>query len=223
MSDRQRIYRLLEGHPHNLSISGHTHTQEHHFITSSDGWIGDKPHHHFICGTASGSWWSGAPDEVGIPHATMWDGTPNGYSIITFRGNEYSIRFKAARRPADYQMNIFAPEMVKSSEADKTEVLVNVFSGSECSKVYMRLGEEGEWVEMKRAEENDPYYLFLKEIEKSINPPPGYKKLPDVRKSTHIWKCFLPANPTPGTYLIYVRTTDMFNQTFTSRRLIHIE
>ena len=42
----------------------------------------------------------GAPDERGIPHTTMRDGAPNGYSIFTFDGHKYDIEFRAAAPPA---------------------------------------------------------------------------------------------------------------------------
>ena len=68
------------------------------FLGKDKGWNGDKPHHHLINATVCGSWWVGQIDEVGIPHATMNDGAPNGYSVITFDGNQYSVEFKAARK-----------------------------------------------------------------------------------------------------------------------------
>ena len=38
-------------------------------------------------------------DERGIPHTTMRDGAPNGYSIITFDGAKATFDFKASRFP----------------------------------------------------------------------------------------------------------------------------
>ena len=113
VEDRQELYRLIENRPHCLSVSGHTHHHEHLFITRQDGWRGPEPHHHVINVTVSGSWWSGAPDERGIPHTMMADGAPNGYSIISFDGAKYSLDFKAAGQPADYQMRIMMPELIK--------------------------------------------------------------------------------------------------------------
>jgi hypothetical protein len=222
VEERQELYRLIEERPFALSISGHTHYQEHRFITREDGWRGPEPHHHVINVTVSGSWWSGAPDETGIPHTTMRDGAPNGYSIITFDGSKYSLEFKAARRPKEYQMNIFAPEVVTSAASATVEVLVNVFAGSEKSSVQMRFGEDGAWVPMTKVDREDPYFVALKELESGPNPPPG-RKLPNVIKSPHLWQANLPANAAPGTQLIYVRTTDMFGQTYEDCRAIRVE
>ena len=102
----------------------------------------EKDHHHLINATVCGSWWCGANDEVGIPHATMNDGAPNGYSIITFDGNKYSVHFKPARRPDNYQMNIYLPNEIEQNALDTTKVLVNVFAGSERSKVEMQVDKQ---------------------------------------------------------------------------------
>ncbi len=87
------------------------------------GWHGTTPHHHLINATVCGSWWCGLNDERGIPHATMNDGAPNGYSVITFEGNKYNVRFKAAGRPVDYQMNIYLPDDIDQNASDTTNVL----------------------------------------------------------------------------------------------------
>lgn len=221
VEDRQELYRLIEQRPFALSLSAHTHNQQHRFLTKEDGWNGPQPHHHVVHVTVCGSWWSGAPDENGIPHATMNDGAPNGHSILTFDGQKYALEFKAARRPADHQMNIYAPEEVAASEADKTEVLVNVFAGSERSKVEMRLGESGAWVPMTRTAREDPYFAALKQAEAGPNPPPG-RRLPNALLSPHLWQANLPADPPKGTHLIHVRTTDMFGKIYTDKRILRV-
>ncbi|MEZ6066937.1 MAG: calcineurin-like phosphoesterase family protein [Planctomycetaceae bacterium] len=106
--DRLELYRMIEQRPFCISISGHTHYHEHVWIKRDDGWEGPEPHHHIINVTVCGSWWSGAPDERGIPHTTMKDGAPNGYSIISFDGVEYRLDYRAAGRSPDYQMEIDA-------------------------------------------------------------------------------------------------------------------
>ena len=175
----------------------------------------------------------------------MRDGAPNGYGIFTFSGNQYSIRFKAARRPAGYQMNIWAPWEVLSTETGKTDVLVNVFGGTKRSKVEIRLGEVGEWQPMTYMPQKDPYFQALKERDEAYHlerkmhtalretiksllkedaelPQRGKRLLYGVPKSTHIWQAKLPANFRKGTHIIFVRTTDMFGQTFTGRRIIRV-
>lgn len=221
VGNRGKLFRLIEQRPYTMSISGHTHYQEHRFITKENGWQGPEPHHHVVNVTVCGSWWSGAPDERGIPHTLMRDGAPNGYSIATFDGHRYSFEFKAASRSRDYQMNIYAPESVTSAEAGNTEILANIFAGSSRSTVEMRLGPDGKWIQMEKVRVEDPAYLALKELEKSATPPPG-RKLPDARKSDHIWRARLPRYPRPGVYRLEVRTTDMYGQQYTGYRTLGV-
>jgi hypothetical protein len=217
--ERERLFALLDDRPFTLSLSGHTHYQRHEFAGEEMGWHGPKPHHHVINVTVSGSWWGGAPDEAGIPHTTMRDGAPNGYSIITFDGKDYAMDFKAARRPAGHQMSIYAPEDIPAAEAAGTEIIVNVFAGSERSDVKMKFGDDGEWISMTRFDGLDPYYLLLKESENS-EPPPRDRKLPDPEETNHLWKAKLPAVQEPGAFTLTVVTTDMFGKTHQGERVV---
>jgi hypothetical protein len=214
---------LISERPHTFSISGHTHEQAHLFLEKRHGWEGPEAHHHLINATVSGSWWCGTFDEVGIPHATMNDGAPNGYSIITFDGNRYSIRFKAARRPDDYQMNIYLPDDIAQGAAAETEVLVNVFAGSARSTVEMRFGSEGAWIPLEQTRGIDPECLRMHLQNEFLNEEVFGWKMDYPSKTNHLWKGPLPANPSVGTHLISVRTTDMFGQTYTAHRVVRIQ
>lgn len=218
--DRQELYRLIEKRPLCVSISGHTHYHQHVFIDRRDGWQGPKPHHHIINVTVSGSWWSGAPDERGIPHTMMRDGAPNGYSILTFNGDQYTLDFKAAGRSAKYQMNIHAPETVALTAVAKTAVHVNVFNGSERSKVEMQVGGS-DWIAMTRTLEVDPFFARLKQTEDKV-PGKSWRNLPNTVKSSHLWKAQLPARLKPGVHLLRVRTKDMHGRSFWGSRILQV-
>lgn len=118
MENRTELFRLVEKRPVSLSISGRAHWQAHQFIDPGDGWQGEKPHRHVVNVTVCGTWWRGEKDERGIPHATMRDGAPNGYSIMTFDGTSHILDFKAAREPADCQFRIHAPNEIADDEAE---------------------------------------------------------------------------------------------------------
>ena len=244
MRDVDKLMNLLGDRPNTLSLSAHTHFQRDDFVGPDHGWHGDAPHHHHNHATTSGSWWRGALDEVGIPHTTMRDGAPNGYGIFTFSGNQYSIRFKAARRPADYQMNVWTPWEVASTETHNTDIIVNVFGGTKRSTVEFRLGEVGEWEPMTYMPQEDPYYKALKardntnhlerklhtalretmktQLKEDSELPQRGNAISGVVKSSHIWQAKLPVSIPQGTHVIYVRTTDMFGQIFTGRRIIRV-
>ena len=219
--DRHELYRLIEKRPFCISISGHTHYHEHRFIKKEDGWMGPKPHHHIINVTVCGSWWRGAPDERGIPHATMADGAPNGYSIISFDGTRYKLDFKAAARPGDYQMQIHAPDEVTVDKLAQTAFYVNVFNGSERSKVQFRIGNVGDWRAMQRVVKVDPGYQAAFDADVAIKEK-KWIELPKPRPSSHLWEATLPAGLSGGTHLLHVQTTDMDGRTYHARRTIRI-
>ena len=218
--DLPAFFRLIEDRPNCLSISAHTHFQRHVFLGREVGFNGAKPHHHFNSVTTCGSWWTGMPDEQGIPHTTMRDGAPNGYSFLNIKGNTYSIDFKAARREAGYQMNIYAPDEVARGEAAKTEILVNVFASSPKSKVEMQVGN-GPWSAMQLTTRPDPAYVAAKTAQEAI-PKNGARKLPEIIDSPHLWAANLPANLPTGAHMIQVRTTDMWGKTHQDRRILRV-
>lgn len=214
VGNRGELYRLIEKRRYALSISGHTHWHEHRFITAADGWQGPEPHHHIVTVTACGSWWTGAPGPDGIPHATMRDGAPNGYAILTFDGRKASLRFKAAGKPAAKQLNVMLPERVSASSAEPRWLYVNVFDGSERSTVEYRIGGRGGWTALWQVREPDPSYVARQAAE-NANPPaiPPFRKMSDPINSPHLWKGPLPAL-SPGEHRVEVRTRDLEGRVF---------
>ena len=227
---KEEIFRLIENRPHTLSISAHLHEQVHLFIDEKFGWKGAQPHHHFINATVSGSWWCGLIDEMGIPHATMNDGGPNGYSIITFDSTTYRIVFKAARRPADYQMNIYLPDDIAYTELDTTNIVVNNFAGSERSTVEMRFDSENEWKKLTPIIMIDPEVLRMHNLSPYLDEKVKGQGLEEIfgwkmdypSKSRHMWQGSLPGNLPAGTRMVSVRTTDMFGQTYQAHKIFRI-
>lgn len=244
--DREQIFEMLEPFPRTFSLSAHWHRHREYFLGAEYGWRQDAPHHHIVHATTSGSWWRGVPDELGIPHATMSDGTPNGYSIIRFDGADYRLRYKAARRPAEYQMNIHAPDAVASAEAAGTAVTVNIFVGNERTEAAMRFGDAKEWTPLERTSGFDPFFEALSERQRALytriaeesgiedidddvlgRVESRYRELlgrglPDPRETPRLWTGTLPANPAPGSHVIHVRATDMYGQVHRGRRIIRI-
>lgn len=226
---RQRLYRLIEPRPFCMSIAGHEHFHEHRFLRAKDGWRGAKPHHHVVNVTVSGNWWGGMKDERGIPHTTMADGAPNGYSIMTFQGREYQLEYRAAGRPANYQMNIDAPDEISSGKP--LPVWVNVFNGSEESTVEVSVGEQGEWLPLVRCAACDPDYIRMAsredQVKSSLTTSAAQRRLefdPDNRLilSTHLWRTELPPGMPPGVHCLRVRTTDMHGLVHWGYRLVRV-
>ncbi len=220
--DRQGLYRLIEKRPFCISVSGHTHHHEHVWITDKDGWEGPKPHHHIINVTVCGSWWSGAPDERGIPHTTMADGAPNGYSLLSFNGTDYTLDFRAAGRSADYQMEIDAPEVVRVADLPNQTISANVFNGSEKTVVELRVAE-GEWRRMTKVTANDPKLERVHAREaKVLAKSPAWRELTSPKPSTHLWQISLPSGLPAGTHALAVRATDEHGRLTNGNRIMRV-
>lgn len=210
---RERLFRLLKDRPYTFSMSGHTHTQRHHFFRSGEGWAGEEPHHHYVVGTVSGDWWSGEPQANGIPDATMRDGTPNGYNIIRFRGNKYTYDYKVAGKPEAFKMRVYGPRLVPQNTLFRGELYVNFFQGSELDVVEFRVNDGG-WRRMNYVVDIDPHVSAMRyKWDHAENLPQGVRPSNPVL-SMHIWKARVPSNLSAGQHTIYVRVKDVFGREF---------
>ena len=229
--DQEAIFELLKDFPNTLSISAHTHIHDNIFFhKDSSVWPQDKPHHHYNTGTTCGSWWTGFRGETDIPHTMMRDGTPNGYSIITFNGNKYVTDWIVAGSREDHKMNIHIPRGIVANSADTVLLTVNFFNGSVESEVQYRIDGLTEWTTMNQVFVFDPFFMKLVQRWKNIinlgfqeqweNDPeasktkfPGYK-IPRPEKCTHIWQDNIGSDFPAGRYLIEVKATDRYGRTF---------
>ena len=220
--DRERLFELLQEFPHTLSLSAHTHIQKQDFFDEKDGWLQEKPHHQYNVGTTSGDWYSGKLDEEGLPLSTMRDGTPKGYAFIHFNGNEYSVDYKVAGKPADYQMEIFAPKIVAKGRRTKAGIFANFFMGTEGDEVMYRI-DNGEWKEMEYIEEPDPSYVELVyEWDTTENLLPGRRSSNPIN-SEHLWRENIPTNLETGEHKIEIKATDMFEKIHTATSSYRLE
>ncbi len=217
IKDKSDFFKLIEKRPYCVSISGHTHDHRHLFLGKEDGFNGEKKHHHIVNVTVSGSWWSGARNDNQIPHATMTDGAPNGYSIMTFDSNGYRLDFKAAGLPASEQMRVHVAATVDTNETQNTDVWVNVFNGSEESTVKMSLDNDDEWIEFRKTLEPDPHFVDLWKRDEGVEP-----KLSKPKDCFHLWTQKLPAGILPGVHLIRIQTTDRHGRTYHAHRSIRV-
>jgi hypothetical protein len=219
VEERKEILQAIAPFKNTLSLGAHWHTQEWGFLGSAEGWPNPEPHRSLVVGTTCGCWWGGELDSVALPMALMSDGTPQGYVVLSVDGTNYKMRYQVSRRPADYQMNVTAPNVLLAAETAGAEVVANVFFGSAKSTVEMRVAD-GPWVAMVRDASVDPNVARITKLQEE-------KKLPATGrgigsdKSSHVWVGKLPALPA-GTHLIEVRTIDLFGQKAVGRRIIRV-
>ena len=211
--DRQLLFDLLRDRERILALAGHTHLQAHTFFGPADGWQGAGTFHQLNSGTVCGSWWSGPKDIRGIPVADNRDGVPNGYNVITFTGNEYVTRFKPASLDRDFQMRIYVPGSTGLEAPADRLLLVNVFDGSDRSRVEYSL-DDGPYVVMTQSPQYDPLALAL--LTGVLDSGKPWAR-PIV--TTHMWAAELPAPLERGAHVVRVRTVDHFEREHTQARI----
>jgi len=222
LENSNELIDLISGFDHAFSIAGHLHDTQHVYLDSDDGYTGKNPLHHHTITTASGSWWSGEKDVSGIPHSLQADGTPNGYHIMSVRGNTCTLRYKAAGKPDDYQMRITlekGPEKelvssVRLSQVKDVKIIVNLFDGGEKSTVYCRI-DEGELHPLSHDSRIDTFtfnsYLNVDSFVSGREVP-----------STHIWSGSLEESIRPGIHTITVRAKDEYGQEHMARKIFEV-
>jgi len=215
VENRDRLFELLEDHPNTLSLSAHTHIQQFEFFDAESNWQQVRPHIHYNVGTTGGDWWSGIPNKRGIPPTLMRDGTPNGYAMLNIDGNNYTLDYKAADKPADYQMSVWGPKVVPQNAWHGAQLFVNFFMGNAYTDVEYRVkGEQTEWRTMNKVEEQDPHVAALRQKWDQADKVHEGKRPSNPVASSHLWKTGVPNDLPLGTQTIEIRVTDMFGRTF---------
>ena len=215
--DKRKFFDLLKDFENVVVLSAHTHYQEQMMHTARQGWNGARPLHEYNVGTTSGDWYSGIKDAQENPDATMRDGTPQGYAFLNVKDNQYSFDYKVAQKPADYQMNIYAPRVVPHNGRTTSQIYVNFFMGSPGDLVEYRIGN-GEWRKMNRVVTEDPSYS-MKLIEWDLTDTllPGRRPSMAVN-SSHLWTGRLQLDLPPGEHTIEVRATDRYGKMHLGRK-----
>ena len=228
--DRDAMLALLAGRP-SLSVAGHTHTTEHHYLGR------DGAHHHHVLTAVSGSWWSGPYDRRGIACADSRDGTPNGYHVLSIDGARYTTRFVAASEPdrtmritLDNQLHVRDPEVARAYTVERllgspisveavgaTDLVVNVFDGGPRTRVSLRFGGEVKAIQMERVRRPDPFVAQI------------YARNADTKKpwvsaipSSHVWVARLPAELGPGTHRADVEVVDEYGRVRRQAMIIEV-
>ena len=204
-ADRTRLFALLKEFPNVLVLSGHSHTQQHYYHGAAEGWQGSRPLHEYNVGAACGAFWSGVKDSVGIPDATMSDGTPNGYAVLSVKsGGSYDLRYYVARAPDDYQIALHAPGVLRQGAYPAWGVYANVFMGQADTVVEYRI-DGGPWQPMKRTEQPDPRLLVENVADDTAPRLRGFDRSPEATPSPHLWRGALPTDLAVGEHKVEVR------------------
>ena len=223
IEDRQRLFRILKDFNNTLILSAHTHLQRNDFYTKADGWLQDKPLHEYNAGTTSGDWYSGMFNEQGVPASTMRDGTLKGYAFLHFQGNRYSIEYKVAGKPKEYQMELYAPKVVPYQRTyGWAGIYANFFMGTANDVVEYRI-DNGQWMKLNKVNSADPSFeaswYEWDTLDKLV---PG-RRPSNAVDCTHLWMATFPTDLTLGEHHIEVKATDRYGKSYVQSRKINVQ
>src|SRR5206468_2823875 len=102
---------------------------------------GAQPLHEYNVAAVCGSFWGGPRNAQGIPLSTMWDGTPNGYGVVSFAPDSVQTRYHAAQSSEDYQIGLHVPVAARAGMS-YVSYYANVFNAHEGWTVESRVGSE---------------------------------------------------------------------------------
>ena len=207
-ADRQRLFDLLEKHPHVLVLSSHTHIQEHRWHGAEAGFHRGTPLHEYNVGAACGAFWSGVKDVRGIPDTRMADGTPNGYATLTLQaGGVYGLRWHVAGDADDPAFAVQAPRVLRRGAWPGFGVYANVWMGDADTRVEYRVGD-GDWQPMQRVAQPDPELRAINADDDRSPVFRGFDRAPEAEPSSHLWRGALPTDRPSGEHAIEVRVFD---------------
>lgn len=207
-ADRERLFALLQPFPHVLVLSAHSHTQRHVFHDAASGWHGAQPLHEYNVGAACGAYWSGAADAQGIPAATMPDGTPNGYAVLTLKpAGDYALAWHNARDASDSAIGLHAPKVLRRGAYPAWGVFANVYMGMDGTRVEFRV-DGGAWMPMKKVLQPDPALLAENVRDDATDALRGFDRSPEAEASPHLWRGALPTRLDAGEHAVEVRAFD---------------
>jgi hypothetical protein len=219
--DRQELFRLLDSYPDVLIMSAHTHYQVQHYAGKENGLNREKTLHEYNVGATCGDWYSGVLNENGIPVALMRDGTPKGYALLTVTGNKYTLDYKVAGKPVDYQINLYCPKVVPQNR-HAAGIYANFFMGDDSSVLEYRV-DKGEWKKMRKVEDYDPsYYHYMQEWDYIEDVRPGRRPSNPVR-CTHLWRATIPSNLPVGKHEVEVRATGRDGRSFVASSIYELK
>ncbi len=207
-ADRTRLFALLRDFPHVLVLSGHSHSQRHWYHGADEGWQGTQPLHEYNVGAACGSYWSGVKDAEGIPDSTMNDGTPNGYATLQVGASgDYALAWHPARDPADTQIGVHAPRVLRQGAYPAWGVHANYYMGQDDSRVEFRV-DGSQWQPMVHVLEPDPALQVENTRDDLADHLRGYDRSPEAVPSPHVWRAALPTTLSVGDHSVEVRAFD---------------
>jgi hypothetical protein len=213
------LLELLKPFKYVYGIAGHDTSNSWKVeVNHTHGWHGYPFTAHTLAETRGGGWGLGPRDDRGVRPATMADGNPNGYYVLSFDGTKVVPRFVPAHTPDGQRMRVtLDPPLVVPGDAREAQLdrgmqpsgmkaVVNLYDGGEKDRITVSLDGAAP-VPLKNVLRTDPYMeRVYKQYE---NTPDKYAK---PAPSSHIWEFDLPLLE-PGPHSLQFEAVDQFGQT----------
>ena len=188
-------------------------------LDHTHNWHGDWFLSHTLAEARGAGWGSGPRDERDVRLATMQDGNPNGYYLISFNDTDVKPRFIPAEGDPDETMRITLDPLLHGTRGSNGEILavnrgallpatklvVNLFDGGERDKVEVSIDRQP-YEPMQNTLRTDPY--LEREYAKYRGTPDAFAR---PEPSSHIWEYAL-GDLGPGLHTVRVRARDEFGQ-----------
>lgn len=212
---------VIEGFDHVYGMAGHDTSNSWKVeVGHEHGWYGYPFIAHTLAEARGNDWSNGPRDERGVRAATMQDGNPNGFYVMTFNGTEVQPKFMPASKNPPSAMRVVLDPLLDGTldEAGgivalerghllpETRVVVNLFDGGERDAVWLSL-DGSDYIAMTNVLRTDPYmerrFAAFQGTEDSFGRP---------QPSSHIWEYELAESLPAGLHVVRVRTRDEFGQ-----------
>lgn len=215
------LVEILEPFDRVYAIAGHDTSNSWKVkLDHTHNWHGDWFLSHTLAEARGNGWSAGPRTERDTRLATMQDGNPNGYYVMTFRGTQVQPRFIPAKGDPNQSMRIVLDPLPLGTRdeagtvlainrgplAPDTKVVVNLFDGGERDVVELSF-DGGPYVRLPNVLRTDPFMerLFLTHLGTD-------DALSEPVPSSHIWEYSLPPGLAPGVHTVQVRARDEFGQ-----------
>jgi hypothetical protein len=207
----RKLLTLLSPFRHTLSFTGHVHINRNDYLGAEHGYTppGGGHHHHCNLTATSGSFYAGPKSEAGIPFAPGRDGSPKGYALVHFCGSaEYRIDIQPLDCGGHPHYACDLPQVIARDDLGEVEAQINVFAGSEKTRVAVRI-DGGAWQALEARAGIDRRYLKLRERSLADPEKGGGPLLPPL-PTPHLWPFALPEDLEAGWHTLQLRITGDF-------------
>jgi len=213
------LLELLEPFRNVYAIAGHDTSNSWKVeVNHTHGWRGYPFISHTLAEARGGGWTLGPRDERGVRPATMADGNPNGFYVLSFDGAKMTPRFVPSDEPDGRRMRVtLDPPLIVPGDArdaqldrggqpDGAKAVVNLYDGGERDRITVSL-DGAKPVALKNVLRTDPhmeqlYRQYEGTSDAYARPVP----------SSHIWEFDLPPLA-PGVHSLAFDAVDEFGLT----------